>query len=221
MQCELSVKNAKLLDRLLQTTKTDHAVVDTVVDLVLQLYTPDLSHYTIIKLSSDFFDSYRPLAKAVDFTLSKLYHADAKSTLIDQDGDTNIIIQRFSHGSYTKESPFLGERGYDITFNADASLKLDLQSIRSLLKPFAGDKVECHFGDRLTIRNETTELSVSVPSVPERKILVNLKTLKRAISCADMFSEHYILFSSDSEAINIVMKSADMLFHSFISVEKV
>lgn len=215
----LSPEKTLLLDRLIRTTKSEMISIEVASMLQIHLTAPDLSQMTIIRLECCFFEDFENQTH-VRFAIPrrKFYEQNMKELKVSLDKGKVVLEYIFNTMKYTKTFCCLDAEIFDIDFNTDMVIDIELQALKKVLGDIKDKKVKIQQGDALKICGQSIEISIQLQG-EEKEFVIDTEKLKAIVQASDMFYGGKMSFSSEDSPMSIILESPDMQLTTFISIE--
>lgn len=220
MECVLTPEATLLLDKLIKTTKCEYITIDTTSTPMIQLCSPDMSQYTIIRLEPIFFSIFKSLNRVVSIPYQKFYKPSMKSLEIQQFLEKTGFDYMLENANYTRRTYNLKGELFDLNFTSVKTIKIDLLCIKNILQRVKEDYIVICIGKCVEIFFGDTVVSINadVNEAPF-KFKVEKGLLRNTILNADIFTDHVLAFSDGDSPMNVILRNSEVHFSSFISVE--
>ena len=221
MKFVLNAENAKRLDRLIRTTKSNSITIDSSASaMMVLLLSPDSSHYTTLRLEPEFFEQMEPGPKAVSLLRVHFYEPNMRRVTVMATSECATLRFEFSDAASVRAFPNEPLEVFDIEFVPERLIRFNFQKIRKALRHFKGKIAKFEFGRQLLITGDEMSIRVDEP-IEGAQISVVLDTVKlRAIlSVVDMFEDSFVGFTDNESPLNLVFRGPDIFMNTFISIE--
>lgn len=219
MKCVLSADKTILIDKLIKTTKSELLNIEIDNHIEIYLNSSDLSQLTIIKLEQSFFEFFENSKfHQIAFPTKKFYEPNMKTLEIILEDNKMILEYQFSNMKYIKTFDCLESVIFDIEFENEKEINIELYGFRNILKDIKDKQLKIEMKDSLKISGHGVEILL-----PETDLNVEFKIdterFKSFVFIADYFYTTKFIFSTENSPLNITMESPEVFLTTFISVE--
>lgn len=246
MECTLTPEASLILDKILSINKTNYITIDTLVDLTIHFYSPELTQYTIIRIDPAFFTTFRTFRKITTFNFQKFHKAGIKSVEIDQASENITKIKyTFDKAVHYKSCDNVTIDLFDLDFVTISTFKLNLNCVKEVIKKIKDDFVVVSLNETyLKINYSNTVVSMPIENAQYTEFMssdtvvstpienaqytefmrsisfkIDRKIWLCSIQNAKLFSEHVLSYAGTNLPLNIIFRNSEMHLSTFISVE--
>lgn len=221
MHLEITKEKAILLDNLIKTTNTETITFDFNFLLEIQLITPDISQLTIMKIEPIFFESYSEGTHLFSIPIIKFYKENMTMLHISMSNNEVVFKYTYNKISHIRKVPILSLEIFDLDFVAQETLMIDLHGLESILNPVIkkNTKLTVQLGKYFLISEKSFSIKVR-SEVIKRKIEFSLDgdRFMKICNISKYFNESYLSVPEETSPINMVLKTPELIFSTFLSV---
>lgn len=225
MECEFTIENAKMLDKILNTFYYNVLTLNITENTILiQIIQEDKSLICNISLFKDFFKSI-VVNEPMTFNISKIrfYKQKMLSLSIKITEFIFSLIWTFETHTHKKELYIADTELYKLEFNPIKTLYVDFYAVYEVLKHFHGKNLEIDFmEDKLKLkvkdnRSETFTV-IKIENDMLYKIEMPLHNLKKIFSLLDINEFCQIVFDANNTALNFIIESPEFILSYFAAI---
>lgn len=227
MFCKLSPERTLLLDKLIRTTKSEFLTFEIDSIFQIQLITADLSHMTLIKLESHFFDEFvNERSLLFSIPTRRFYESNMKELNMRMMDDRRIVFEYyFKEAKYIKTVEYLEAEVFDLQFEIKKSVEMEGSMMKRMIGEIKGKEMKIRMTGRM-IRMEGGNVEIESTSIYDndtddktvnREFKIDVEKLKNVIQITDQFYNCRINFTEEESPVNIVFESPEMTMSTFIS----
>lgn len=241
MYCKLNPERTLLLDKLIRTTKSEFITFEIDSIFQIQLITADMSHMTLIKLESQFFDEFvndRTILASI--SARKLYESNMKELEMKiVDNQRMVLEYQLKDAKHIKKVECLEADVFDLQFQIKRSIEVDGSSMKRVLGEMKGKDMMMEIGEKLRMVGGNVEIesiNMNMNESKDKKIesktaesktteyktvefKVDVEKLKSIMQITDQFYNCRFNFTEEVTPLNIMFESPEMTMSTFISTE--
>lgn len=219
---KITKEKAQLLDLFINTTNSESITFDFNFFLEIQLITNDLSQLTIIKIDPLFFEDYS-YENSFLFSIPKIqFYKENMNLLILTLNNSEIILEyKYNKISHVKKMTSLALDAFDLDFIPKNTIKIDLNGLDCILNKIIkkNTKLKINFGENFSISEKFFEIKTKTEHIKSKiEFYIESDKFMKICNISKNFNESYLSISEDDNPINIVLKTPEITFSSFLSV---